>query len=136
MDRRLIEEKLEVLRRCIKRIEEKRIASMEILAADPDLQDIISLNLTRAVQLCVDIAAHIIADSNVPAPGTMAQAFDVLAVLKVIEPNLADKMKKAVGFRNIAVHNYQAIDWEIVYNICHKNLDDFRLFAQAIAKAL
>lgn len=136
MDRRLIEEKLEALRQCVGRIETKRPATVEMLATNSDLQDIVALNLTRAVQLCVDIAAHIIADSNIPAPETMAQAFDALAELKIIESELADRMKKAVGFRNIAVHSYQAIDWEIVYNICHQNLDDFKRFARAAAGIL
>ena len=136
MDRHLIEEKLETLRKCVARIEGKRPASAKTLAGDADLQDIIALNLTRAVQLSVDIAAHIIADTDASAPETKAQAFDTLANLKVIEPELANRMKKAVGFRNIAVHSYQAIDWEIVHNICHKNLGDFKLFAQAIAAAL
>lgn len=136
MDRRLIEEKLEALRQCVGRIEAKRPATVEMLATNSDLQDIVALNLTRAVQLCVDIAAHIIADSNIPAPETMAQAFDALAELKIIESELADRMKKAVGFRNIAVHSYQAIDWEIVYNICHQNLDDFKRFARAAAGIL
>lgn len=136
MDRRLIEEKLEALRQCLGRIETKRPVAAKTLTVDADLQDIIALNLTRAVQLCVDVAAHIIADSDAPAPETMAQAFDALVKLKVIEPELADRMKKAVGFRNIAVHSYQAIDWEIVHNICHKNLDDFKFFARAVANAL
>jgi uncharacterized protein YutE (UPF0331/DUF86 family) len=43
---------------------------------------------------------------------------------------------KAVGFRNIAVHNYQEIDWEIVFNICYHKLDDCRVFAQAIVPLL
>lgn len=136
MDRRLIEEKLEALRQCVGRIEAKRPATVKILAADPDLQDIVALNLTRAVQLCVDIAAHIIADSNVSAPETMSQAFDALVELKIIAPELADRMKKAVGFRNIAVHSYQAIDWEIVHDICHQNLDDFKRFARAVSGIL
>ena len=132
MDRRLIEEKLEALRQCVGRIETKRPASVEMLTVDSDLQDIVALNLTRAVQLCVDIAAHIIADSNIPAPESMSQAFDALAAIKIISPELAVRMKKAVGFRNIAVHSYQAIDWEIVYSICHQNLDDFKRFALAV----
>ena len=41
-------------------------------------------------------------------------------------------MKKAVGFRNIAIHNYDAIDWHIVHSICQRNLDDFRDFAACI----
>jgi uncharacterized protein YutE (UPF0331/DUF86 family) len=136
MDRHLIEEKLEALRQCVGRIEAKRPAAVKILAADLDLQDIVALNLTRAVQLCVDIAAHIIADSNVSAPETMGQAFDTLAELKIIAPELSDRMKKAVGFRNIAVHSYRTIDWEIVYNICHQNLDDFKRFARAVTRML
>ena len=48
-----------------------------------------------------------------------------------IRPRLV-LMKKAVGFRNIVVHNYQEIDWAIVFNLCYHKLDDFRAFAQAI----
>ncbi len=59
MDRRLINEKLEGLRRCIDRIVEKLPTTAAVLAADLDLQDIITLNLTRAVQRCVDIATHL-----------------------------------------------------------------------------
>ena len=136
MDQSLIEEKLEALQRCIRRIEEKRPSAAKILATDSDLQDIISLNLTRAVQICVDIAAHIIADHNIPAPQTMSQAFEVLADLNVINSSLAGRMKKSVGFRNIAVHNYQAIDWQIVYNISTKYLEDFRSFAKAVSKLI
>jgi uncharacterized protein YutE (UPF0331/DUF86 family) len=132
MDRYVIDDKLERLRRCIQRIEHKRPALLADLVADYDLQDILSVNLERAIQLCVDIAAHIIAAREISAPTTMAAAFESLQVLQVLSPELATSMKKAVGFRNIVVHNYQEIDWEIVFNICHHKLDDFRAFAQAI----
>lgn len=133
MDRQIIADKLERLRRCVRRIEQKRPPKPEELNTDYDLQDILSVNLQRAVQLCVDIAAHIIADREIEAPSTMAQAFDALQTLGVLSPDLASSMKKAVGFRNIAVHTYQVIDWTIVFNICHQQLDDFRAFAQAVA---
>jgi uncharacterized protein YutE (UPF0331/DUF86 family) len=136
MDRRVIADKLERLRRCMQRIEHKRPPTLATLAADVDLQDILSVNLERAVLLCVDIAAHIIASREVPAPTTMAAAFDALHALHVLSPDLANSMKKAVGFRNIVVHNYQEIDWGIVFNICHHKLDDFRAFAQAIVHIL
>lgn len=63
----------------------------------------------------------------------MAGAFDVLADSDVVDAAVALKMKKAVGFRNVAVHNYQAVDWEIVFNICHRQLSDFRDCAAAVA---
>ena len=136
MDRRLIEEKLEALRCCVVRIEQKRPATSAALASDPDVQDILALNLTRAVQLCVDIAAHIIAESPAVAPTTMGEAFDTLGTLQVLDSELAGRMKKAVGFRNIAVHSYLVIDWEIVHEIAHRHVEDFKSFARAVAKAL
>lgn len=134
MDSRLIEEKLESLRRCLQRISLKCPADAETLAADLDAQDIVSLNLTRAVQLSVDVAAHLIASREIPAPDTMGQAFDALADAGLIPPSLSRRLKQAVGFRNLAVHDYGAIDWHIVHGICRHCLDDFREFAAAILK--
>ncbi len=84
------------------------------------------------MQLCVDAAGIVIADSDESAPQTMGQAFDALARMKVIDVALARKMKAAVGFRNIAVHDYQAVDWNIVFHIVYSGLDDFRAFAKAM----
>ena len=49
---------------------------------------------------------------------------------------LAQRLKKAVGFRNIAVHNYEAINWDIVFAICKDHLADFRDFAAAVSALL
>jgi len=51
MDRDVIEQKLEFLRRCLQRVAEKCPANPDTLGQDPDLQDIVTLNLSRAVQL-------------------------------------------------------------------------------------
>jgi uncharacterized protein YutE (UPF0331/DUF86 family) len=134
MDNELIAQKLESLRRSLRRIEEKCPSSAEALAGDFDLQDIVAINLTRAIQLCVDIGAHLIANKDTPPPNTMGQTFDVLAKLGTIDLELAARMKKAVGFRNIAVHNYEAINWQIVHAIATNHLNDFKAFAQAIVR--
>jgi len=132
MDRDVVLSKLESLRRCVKRIQDKTPNSYEELAADYDLQDIISLNLERSVQQCVDIGLHIISDLEVPAPETMAGTFEILARASCLSPDVAKRMTKAVGFRNTAVHAYQEIDWQIVFTIITKHLDDFREFARQI----
>lgn len=136
MDRALIESKLESLRRCVKRAEDRCPETPQALAEDADLQDIVSLNLTRAVQLCVDIAAHMIAESEAPAPQTMGESFDGLLQIGIVDAQLARRLKRAVGFRNIAVHNYQAINWTIVHAICIRGLEDFKDFARVVAKRL
>jgi uncharacterized protein YutE (UPF0331/DUF86 family) len=110
MDREVVEQKLESLRRYLQRIEAKCPKDADTLAADFDLQDIVSLNLSRAVQLCVDIGAHMISGMNVPPPDTMGHTFDILAQSGILTTELAHSLKKAVGFRNIAVHNYDAIN--------------------------
>ena len=134
MDREVIEQKLESLRHCLQRIESKCPADAQVLASDPDLQDIVALNLSRAVQVCVDIGAHLISGMRVPPPDTMGQTFDLLAQEGVLATELASRLKKAVGFRNIAVHSYEAIDWQIVHSIAKKHLSDFSEFAEVVAK--
>jgi uncharacterized protein YutE (UPF0331/DUF86 family) len=136
MDREVIEQKLESLRRCLRRIETKCPADAPTLAADLDLQDIISLNLSRAVQISVDIGAHLIAGMEVAPPDTMGQTFDLLAQEGVLNNELASSLKKAVGFRNIAVHNYESINWGMVHSIVKYHLADFSEFAKAVAMRL
>ena len=133
MDREVIEQKLESLRKCLRRIETKCPADASTLMTDIDLQDIIALNLSRAVQICVDIGAHLIAGMETPPPDTMGQTFDVLAQEGVLNNVLATNLKKAVGFRNIAVHNYESINWIIVHNIVRHHLADFTEFAKVVA---
>ena len=132
MDQRVINQKMESLRTCINRIEAKRPADASALESDVDLQDILSVNLERAVQLCVDIGAHIIASAEEEAPDTMGETFEILSKMKILKPDTAKVMKSAVGFRNIAVHNYEKINWSIVYNICTQQITDFKQFAREI----
>lgn len=133
MDQVILAQKLESLRRCIQRVAEKAPSRLELLVQDPDLQDILVLNLTRAVQLSVDIGSHAISESDESAPTTMSEVFSKLLRLGVISQATCESMQKAVGFRNVAVHNYDVINWEIVFAICHKSLADFRRFAKEVS---
>lgn len=136
MDREIVEQKLESLRRCLQRIADKCPIDPAILAGDPDIQDIVALNLSRAVQISVDIGAHLIAGMDVPPPGTMGQTFDLLAQQGLLSPALATSLKKTVGFRNIAVHNYEQINWLIVHSIVKYHLADFDMFARVVTEQM
>ena len=132
MDPVILGEKLESLRRCVRRVQDRTPPEIDGLIQDADLQDIVVLNLTRAIQLCVDIGSHIISETDETAPETMGSVFGALENLGAITPETREAMTKAVGFRNVAVHNYTAINWEIVFAICKKSLADFRRFAKEI----
>jgi len=134
VDWSLIDQKLESLHRSIQRVKEKCPRNADALVSDYDAQDILSLNLTRAVQLCVDIGTHLVAGSEFPPPCTMGKTFDILCEAGIISADLAYRMKKAVGFRNLAVHNYESINWAIVFSIATAHLQDFEEFAKAVAR--
>jgi uncharacterized protein YutE (UPF0331/DUF86 family) len=136
MDNALIEQKIDALRHAVERVRLRCPATAQALRDDADAQDIVSLNLTRAVQLAVDVAAHVISRSGLPAPHTMGQSFERLEELGCIDAALCLRMRRAVGFRNIAVHSYETIDWDIVHSLCTQRLSDFSEFAQAVVRWL
>ena len=134
MDKDIISIKIETIRRCLQRVKLHTPNSYEDLAENYDSQDIIALNLERAIQASVDMAAHLIADTEVMPAQTMSKSFTVLSKCKIITECLGERMAKSVGFRNISVHEYQTIDWKIVYSICTKCLDDFTEYIQQVTK--
>ena len=132
MDKQIILNKLTSLKRCIERVEAKIPETSKILQSDYDLQDIVSLNLQRAVQVCVDISAHINAGLDTRPPASMTDSFDNLNKENIISDEVCIRMKKSIGYRNIAVHEYSTIDWDIVFSVATLNLNDFRKFAKEI----
>ena len=128
--------KLDTINRCLDRVRKNTPVSLEVLLENYECQDVIVLNLERAVQACVDIGLHIFSLRNEPVPDSMKGTFDALRRMKVIDAETAESMKGAVGFRNVAVHAYQEINYAIVWSICTKHLDDFRAFARQVLAAL
>lgn len=49
-----------------------------------------------------------------------------------VPPDLGDRLKKMIGFRNLAVHQYRELDLDIVASVIRKSLDDLLEFAQIV----
>lgn len=82
------------------------------------------------------IGNHILLDYKTPTPTTMAETFKYLADNKVISVKNAEELSHAVGFRNIAVHQYETLDCKIIYAIITTHLDDFKDFAAAVSQLM
>ncbi len=136
MNRIIAYQKIESIDRCIRRIQEKAPESLDVLREDLDAQDIISVNLERAIQLCVDLAMWFLSEKELPVPATMGEAFESLSVAKAIDPSLAEIMVRAVGFRNISVHAYRKVDWAIVWSLIRERLPVFKEFSSAIHRSI
>ena len=126
-------QKLDSIARCLKRIESHMPKSAHELSQNADMQDILILNLERLIQTSVDCASVLIADRGwLPMPDTMSATFTLLESNKIISDALAQRLVKAVGFRNLCVHEYDKINWDIVFAIVTVHLDEFRQFAAAL----
>jgi uncharacterized protein YutE (UPF0331/DUF86 family) len=132
MTRDVLNQKIDSLRNCIERIESKKPFDVTELTVNFDLQDIVSINLERAVQVCVDIASHVLAEKQGPSPSTMAESFVELSRAGIISAEVSQSMVKAVGLRNLLVHEYSKINWKIVSDVANLHLDSFREFAKEI----
>jgi uncharacterized protein YutE (UPF0331/DUF86 family) len=135
MDSAVIDAKLRELSRRLRRVEVKKPASVKQLAADEDLQDILTRNLELAIQTCIDIAFHLCGARGV-VPATAAEAFAQLAKRELIERSLAQRLQRAVGFRNVLAHEYTEVDWKIVMRVIRTDTRDLAAFGKAVVKML
>lgn len=133
VDQDVVAAKLSVIERCLARIADvhgPRRHQLEPL----DVEDITALNLQRAVQAAIDLAAHVVADEGYGVPSDSAEIFTLLEERSVLDADLARRLRKMVGFRNIAVHEYQQLDPEIVESIVDRHLDDLRALGAGVVE--
>lgn len=92
-------------------------------------QDAAVLNVQRACEAAIDLAYHTIRERRLEPPVSNAEAFQVLSSAGLVEERLADSLRKMVSFRNIAVHQYQQIDLNILESVIRDRLQDLLDFA-------
>lgn len=123
--------KAQIIERCIQRIEEEYEddpANLNNLTR----QDSIILNIQRAREAAIALAMHWVAEKGWGIPNSSREAFELLAEHGVIEAELAGKLKSMVGFRNIAVHDYQKMNLDILKNIIIYHLSDLTEFTKVL----
>jgi uncharacterized protein YutE (UPF0331/DUF86 family) len=98
---------------------------------DLDREDVVVLNLQRAIQAAIDLAAHLISGRAWGLPDSLKAHFAILAHQKVIDAALSGRLQAMVGFRNIAVHDYEHIDRAVLKAILRERLGDLEAFARA-----
>ena len=123
--------KIAIIERCIRRIQEEYQGNFSNLE-NFTKQDSIILNIQRSCEASIDLAMHLVAKKGLGIPQSSRESFDLIQQAGIIDEHIAQKLKAMVGFRNIAVHNYQAVNLGIVQGIIEKNLGDLLKFGQLI----
>ena len=126
--------KIQTIERCLKRVREEYIGNEDSFESNYTKQDSVVLNLERASQASIDIATHIIKTRNLGLPNSSRELFSLLYDAGIISNNINKQLQGMVGFRNIAVHDYQNLNIEIVVSIVENHLTDFELFIKEIFK--
>ncbi len=124
--------KIATIEKCLKRICEEYYDAKETFCTNFTKQDSVILNLERASQATIDIATHIIKSEKLGLPNTSRELFVLLEQNSIISEDVKLRMQAMVGFRNIAVHDYQNLNIEIVIAIVEKHLVDFESFIKEI----
>jgi uncharacterized protein YutE (UPF0331/DUF86 family) len=123
------------IERCLQRILEEYAGDNQNLVANQTKQDAIILNLQRACETAIDLAMYVVNQRRLGAPQESRDAFVLLQTAGILPADLATRMQRMVGFRNIAVHEYTRLNLEVVQAIITKQLEDFRAFSSTIVKA-
>lgn len=123
--------KISIIERCVHRIREEYDDTPGNLN-NFTKQDSIILNLQRACEASIDLAMHIVAERKLGLPQNSRDAFTFLENEEVISSILSQKMKAMVGFRNIAVHDYQEVNLVILQKILEDHLIDFLEFTKTV----
>jgi uncharacterized protein YutE (UPF0331/DUF86 family) len=126
--------KASVIERCVRRAREEFTAAGEHFATDYTRQDAAVLNIQRACEAALDMGQHLIRREKLGLPQSSRDVFELLARNGWITPALASSLQKMVGFRNIAVHDYQSLLLPITTSVITQHLDEFLDYSATLIK--
>ncbi|MBM2841790.1 MAG: hypothetical protein HW412_2318 [Bacteroidetes bacterium] len=133
VDNDVVFRKVGNIQRCLKRIRD--VTGLNPASFDNlDVQDVFVLNLQRAIQSALDLAAHIVASEGLGLPSNLKENFSLLKNSGIIPGDLSTSMERMVGFRNIAIHEYEEIDVEVLKSILQHHVSDIEAFYTAIVQ--
>lgn len=130
----LVQRKVMRFRSALDRLAAKNPMTLEAFLRNEDAQDIVCRNLQLAIQVCIDVATHVVADEGWSPPKDLAGLVGVLHAHSVIDESSATAMRKAIGFRNVLVHEYDVLDMTIVHSLWQARAPDLARFIDQIIR--
>jgi len=131
LEKDVILSKISIIKKCLNTI--RKVTGMDPAKLDEFMvEDVFVLNLQRAIQASIDMANIIIAMKGWRLPASYKDSFNELLKQNIIDQATFEQMSKMVGFRNIAVHEYQELNRAILESILKNNLVDLENFYSLI----
>ena len=133
VDKTLLAAKIAAVRDAADRVRTTLPVGPDAFLADRTVREVVVLNLFVALQECMSLATHWLADEGLDVPPTYGDVFRRLGERGVIPTALAARLAAASGFRNLVAHRYGALDWSRVHTVARDSLDDLLAFCDQLA---
>ncbi|MBU4369496.1 DUF86 domain-containing protein [Candidatus Parcubacteria bacterium] len=128
----VIENKVSLIKKYLKILQRYQKYSKEKIVKDIDIKGAAERYLYLVVQATIDLAGAIISFRNFRKPTTMSENFYILNEEKIINSDLTETLVKMTGFRNIIVHDYEEINYDVVYDVLKNRLKDIEKFLKIV----
>lgn len=125
---------LEQLQVFLERLHILQGSSREALLSDWQIQTMVERSLHLAIEAVISVSEQLIAALSLPTPQSGRAAVAALAEARIIQPDLAAELQQAVAFRNILVHQYTDIDYDIIYDVLHNKLVHIEAFLGDVSR--
>lgn len=124
--------KAATIERCIQRAKDEYNKDPNSFATDFTRQDAAILNVQRACEAALDMGQQVIRRDRLGVPQSSRDVFALLLQAQYIDATLAKQLQNMVGFRNIAVHDYQTLQLAITVAVITQHLDEFLRYSQIL----
>lgn len=132
----IIKRKLSEIKKFFTIVKKYQNYSKEEILSDDTLKGAVERYLYLLCQATIDLAEAILVHFGLRTPFTYGEIFEILQENNIIDKNIALKMKKMTGFRNILTHAYGEININIVLGVLKKDINDFLIFTKAVEQKI
>jgi uncharacterized protein YutE (UPF0331/DUF86 family) len=127
-------QKLASIERCLSAVR-RYVADDLTRLEDPMVLDAVVLNLQRACEQAIDAACREVSRRGLGVPTDSADTFTILEQERILPTPVAERMRRMVGFRNVAVHEYRRLDPAVVRTVVAHRLGNFEARCRALVSA-
>ncbi|RJQ32345.1 DUF86 domain-containing protein [Candidatus Parcubacteria bacterium] len=128
----VIENKISSIRKYLKILDRYKKYSREEIESNIDIRGAVERYLYLVSQATIDLAEAVIAYKKFRKPSTLSESFHILNEEGVIDQNLTEKMIGMTGFRNIVAHDYEKVNYDLVYQILQGDIKDIEEFIKIV----
>jgi uncharacterized protein YutE (UPF0331/DUF86 family) len=128
LDASVLAERVAAVERHLRRVAQRLPERAVDLVAATDASDAVVLHLWLSVQLVIDLAMSLCVRLGLGVPDSYREAFERLSRAGRLDAQLAERLARAAGFRNLVAHAYEGLDMQRVHAFAKEGPSDLLEF--------